>query len=399
LNNQTDSKNGTDIAIENGVAGTGANGDGVNETGEEESGGGATGGRAGKRRALRAAAAVCAFLLLSALLLAFAQALVVPKYMSFPYEGGMVREYYGSGYGHSAVFIGDCEFYECVNPLVLWEEYGINSYVRGSSQQLIWHSYYYLLETLRYETPKVVVFNAVEMKIGSVQHEEYNRLTLDGLRLSRYKLEAAKLSLTEGESLLSYVFPILRYHSRWSELNSDDWKYLFRRDPVTFNGYLLMTGVKPRTSEIVRPLTDPSFPDVCWEYLDKIRETCAENGIELLIFKAPTNTWHYPWYDEWDVQLVGYAERYEGVRYVSAITEEDAVGIDWSTDTYDAGDHLNELGAAKVSSWIGRILRDDYGLPDESGDPDLSASWDRTAARYAEELAKKGGPSHAGTDS
>ncbi len=336
---------------------------------------------------LAAAAAVIAFLVCSALLLWFAQALLVPKYMSFPYEGGMVREYYDSGYGHSVVFIGDCEFYETVNPVVLWNEYGIDSYVRGSSQQLIWDSYYYLLETLTYEKPQVVVFNAVEMKIGSVQHEEYTRLTLDGMRLSKYKLAAARMSLTEGESLLSYVFPILRYHSRWSELNSDDWKYLFRRDPITYNGYMLMTGVKPMTSNVVKPLTDPSFPDVCWEYLDKIRETCESNGIPLVILKAPTDTWHYPWYDEWDVQLVEYAGKYDGVEYLSAVTEQDTIGIDWSTDTYDGGDHLNCSGAEKVSLWIGKILADRYGVPDRRGETEKAEAWKKITERYEAALA------------
>ena len=339
---------------------------------------------------MKAAAAIISFFLCTTLLLLAAQALLVPKYMSFPYEGGMVREYYDSGYGHSVIFIGDCEFYETVNPVVLWEKYGIDSYVRGSSQQLIWDSYYYLLETLTYEKPQVVVFNAVEMKIGTVQHEEYTRLTLDGLRLSKYKLAAAKKSLTEGETIISYVFPILRYHSRWSELTSDDWKYMFHRDPITYNGYLLMTGVEPATSNIVKPLTNPSFPDVCWEYLDKIRDTCSSNGIPLIILKAPTNTWHYPWYEEWEKQLVDYARDNDGVEYISAIAEQETIGIDWATDTYDGGDHLNCFGAEKISVWIGEILTGRYGVPDRRGEAETAEKWEAVTERYKKALESAG---------
>ena len=334
------------------------------------------------RRAFLISAA--AFIVISILLLGFLQALLVPKYMSFPYDGALVREYYDSEPCHDVIFLGDCEFYESVNPAVIWSEYGIPCYVRGSSQQLIWHSYYFLLETLKYEKPSVVVFNAVEMKIGEVQHEEYTRLTLDGMRLSKYKLAAAKRSLTEGESLLSYVFPILRYHGRWQELTGEDLRYLFSRDTVSCNGYLPMTGTKAKTSSAAPPpLLDPALPDVCWEYLDLMRETCEKEGIEFVIFKAPTDTWHYPWYPEWDAQLKEYAGKH-GIAYINAIELADEIGTDWETDSYDGGDHMNVTGAEKVSRFIGGWLRDSFGLPDRRNDPDFAAAdeWDEVVARY-----------------
>ncbi|MBP5173950.1 MAG: SGNH/GDSL hydrolase family protein [Clostridia bacterium] len=336
--------------------------------------------RRGRRFLLPAAA----FAICSILLLVLLQALLVPKYMSFPYDGALVREYYDSEPCHDVVFFGDCEFYESVNPAVIWSEYGIPCYVRGSSQQLIWHSYYFLLETLKYETPSVVVFNAVEMKIGEVQHEEYTRLTLDGMRLSGYKLKSAKMSLTEGESLLSYVFPLLRYHGRWKELSGEDIKYIFKRDTVSCNGYLPMSGTKAKTSDAAPPpLLDPSLPEVCWTYLDLMRETCVENGITFVIFKAPTDTWHYPWYPEWDEQLKEYADK-NGVAYVNSIALAEEIGTDWDTDSYDGGDHMNMTGADKVSRFIGGWLRDNCGLADRRNDPEFGASaeWQEVVERY-----------------
>ena len=85
---------------------------------------------------------VCALLVL-AIMLGLAQAVVTPKYTDNP-EGALIREYYDSGFGHDVLFIGDCEVYESFVPTVLWEEYGIRSYVRGSAQQLVWQSYYLL---------------------------------------------------------------------------------------------------------------------------------------------------------------------------------------------------------------------------------------------------------------
>ncbi len=287
---------------------------------------------------------VCCLCLILATLavLGLAQALLQPKYMTHTPEGALIGDYYAEkGNSHDVLFVGDCEVYENFTPPTLWEEYGITSYIRGSAQQLAWQSYYLLEETLTYETPKVVVFNVLALKYGEPQKEEYNRMTLDGMRLSRTKLRAIKASMTEEEALSSYLFPLLRYHSRWKELKSEDLTYLFRRDTVSHNGYLMQTGVKAGYSDIVgSPLSDYTLPQNAMEYLERMRTLCEKNGIELILIKAPTNNWKYYWYDEWDEQIRTYADRHQ-LSYYNFIPQAEEIGIDWSTDTYDGGVHLN----------------------------------------------------------
>ena len=76
------------------------------------------------------------------LVLALLNALFMPKYMSEIPEGALIAEYYEEEADHDVIFIGDCEVYENFSPDVLWNEYGITSFIRGSAQQLIWQSYY-----------------------------------------------------------------------------------------------------------------------------------------------------------------------------------------------------------------------------------------------------------------
>ncbi len=319
-------------------------------------------------------------------MLAFVQALVMPKYMSFlTREGALIAEYYNETTAHDVIFVGDCEVYESFTPPTLWEEYGITSYIRGSAQQLIWQSYYLLEETFTIEQPKVVVFNVLAMKYGEPQNEEYNRMTLDGMKWSDIKLAAIKASMTEEENLLSYIFPLLRFHSRWSELTKEDWKYLFSRDTVSHNGYLMQTAVKPRPEherEGVR-LSDYTLPEISFEYLDKMHALCEKNGAELVLIKAPTNNWKYWWYDEWDAQICDYAAE-NGLDYYNFIDNEE-IGIDWSTDTYDAGVHLNVCGAEKLTSYFGKLLQEQYGLSDHSGENDLAEVWNGKLAAYEKE--------------
>ena len=307
------------------------------------------------------------------------QALLVPKYMDGIPDGALVREYYQETTEHDVIFVGDCEVYENFSPITLWENYGVTSYIRGSPQQLIWHSYYTLKDTLERETPKVVVFNVLSMQYSEPQSEAYNRMALDDLPLAVNKIQAVLASQMEDETLLSYIFPFFRYHSRWSELTASDFRYLFHQDTLSHNGFLMRADVRPvETLPEPKKLANYQFADVCYEYLDKIRLLCEEKGVELILIKAPSLYPH--WYDEWDQQMVDYAAEY-GLTYINFLDHIDEIGLDFSTDTYDQGLHLNLSGAEKLSDYFGTILRE-AGVPDRREDEELSAVWAEKCADY-----------------
>ena len=316
-----------------------------------------------------------------ALLLGVLQLLVMPKYIDNA-EGNLIGEYYVEAGDNDVIFVGDCEIYESFVPALLWEEYGITSYLRGSAQQLVWQSYYLLEETFKYETPKAVVFNVLALKYGEPQNEAYNRMTLDGMRWSASKIGAVKASMTEEESFVEYLFPLLRFHSRISELSRDDMRYIFERPTVSSKGYLMQTGIVPmEDTEEGRNLLDYTLPESAMEYLDKMRELCEENGSELILVKSPTNYWAYWWYDEWEEQIKSYAERYDLV-YYNLIPLCEEIGIDWSTDTYDAGAHLNVYGAEKTTRYFGKLLAENHGLADTREDAERAAAWGEVVEEY-----------------
>ena len=323
------------------------------------------------------------------ILIAAAQRLLQPKYMSDVVEGNLIAEYYKTGFDHDVLFVGDCECYENFSPVTLWEDYGISSTIRGSAQQLIWQSYYLLEDALRYETPDVVVFNVLSMKYGTPQNEAYNRMSIEGMRWSQSKVDCIKAAMTEEETFLSYVFPILRYHSRWSELTADDFKYYFGAKPNFFSGYFLRADVK--AAENVpegRPLADYTFSDTCWSYLDKMRTLCEEKGIQFIMIKAPSL---YPyWYKEWEEQISAYAYNFN-VPYVNFLADDimEETGVDFSQDTYDGGLHMNVYGAEKLSKWFGRYLSEEYRLADRREEAELSKEWEDICTRYHAEFEKQ----------
>ncbi|MCM1326247.1 MAG: DUF1574 domain-containing protein [Bacteroidales bacterium] len=312
------------------------------------------------------------------------QRLLVPKYVDGIVEGAFVAEYYREEKDFDVIFIGDCEVYENFSPVVLWEEYGINSYIRGSAEQYIWQSYYLLEDTLRYETPKAVVFNIQSLQFDKSQNEAYNRMTLEGMKWSSSKVNAIRASMKENENFLDYVFPILRYHSRWSELTKTDVQYMFDTKPVSHNGYYMRVDVKPAENvPSGRILSDYSFGENAWKYLDMMTALCEEKGIRLILIKAPSL---YPyWYDEWEAQVEDYAEE-NGLTYINFLEIGDETGIDYRTDTYDAGLHMNLSGAEKLSMWLGRMLTEQVeGIHDRHGEEDLCAVWEEKIAAYEAE--------------
>ncbi len=311
------------------------------------------------------------------------QALLVPKYVVGIVEGAFIAEYYDEVKDHDVIFIGDCEVYENFSPIVLWRDYGINSYIRGSAEQYIFQSYYLLEDTLRYETPEVVIFNIQSLQFPEANNEAYNRMSIEGMKWSPSKAGAILSSMKEEEHFLDYVFPILRYHSRWSELNKNDFRYMFDTKKVSHNGYYMRVDIRPAVDVPTgKPLPNYDFDERSWKYLDMMVELCGEKGIELILIKAPSL---YPyWYPEYDEQVVSYAKEHE-LTYINFLDIQDETGIDYNTDTYDAGLHLNLSGAEKLSHWLGKYLIESLELSDRRSEAELSERWEEKIAFYEAE--------------
>ncbi len=315
------------------------------------------------------------------------QRLFVPKYVDGIVEGAFVAEYYREpDLNFDVIFAGDCEVYENFSPVVLWDECGINSYIRGSAEQYIWQSYYLLEDAFCYHKPQAVVFNIQSLQFNESQSEAYNRMSIEGMKWSKSKVGSILASMKEEEHFIEYVFPLLRYHSRWNELQPTDVSYMFRSRPVTHNGYYMRIDVRPaKNIPAGRPLADYTFGDKAYAYLDKIRTLCEENGVKLLFIKAPSL---YPvWYDEYDRQVVDYAAQYD-IPYINFLDIGDQTGVDYSTDTYDGGLHMNLSGAEKLAHYIGPVLRD-MGVSDRRDDPALCKIWEKKKAAYDAEIAEQ----------
>ena len=156
---------------------------------------------------------------------------------------------------------------------------------------------------------------------------------------------------------------------------------MFKQPTVSYKGYLMQTGVNGGVSDREGVLlTDYTLPKTSMDYLEKMRLLCEEKGVELILIKSPTNHWKYYWYDEWDEQVKEYADAH-GLSYYNFIPLCNEIGIDWDTDTYDKGAHLNVYGAEKLTSYFGKLLKETRDFADRRGD-ETAAEWEAFVKAY-----------------
>ena len=106
-----------------------------------------------------------------------------------------------------------------------------------------------------------------------------------------------------------------------------------------------------------------------------------ENDIELILIKAPSIFPYWP--EQWNSQMEDYAAKNQ-LKYINFLEKSDEIGLDYSTDTYDNGLHLNLSGAEKLSIYFGNYLKAQVELPDRRKDKEIDLEWQKKCDFYHE---------------
>ena len=299
---------------------------------------------------------------------------------------------------HDLLFVGDSHMVNAVFPMELWEKYGITSYNIASYGNTLPVSYWTLVNALDYASPKVVVVGIkdVDRNIKLTGSSSDVHTAFDCYPLSINKIRAIEDLMDDpvamddvgnhyAEMKWEYYFTLGKYHSRWSELNTSD----FRITPNCQKGSDMAIGVAiPNEYDLIDP--DRAADEYGWgyEYLRRIIEECRNRGIEVLLTSLP-----YP--SDMDDQMAantvgGIAEEY-GVNYIDFVSLDQVV--DYGTDCLDPASHLNASGAQKVTDYLGRYLVDHYAVEDRRNDQqyaDWNEDYDVYRAYKSAQIAGQG---------
>lgn len=282
------------------------------------------------------------------------------------------------------LYLGSSNSFYDINPLVIYENENITGYVLGSGEQRIYTSYFYLQEALKYQQPKVVVLDALGLFYSGRGEEEQNRKAYDYMKLSKEKIESLQIAMGEEESMLSYIFPIARYHARYSSLTERDFVYPFSDKHYALKGYAF-------SETVAEGLPDFSMSSIVHEgitlpkenryYFQRINELCQKNGITLLLIKTPNIEW-----GSLEHALTEELAKEYSVVFYDYNTFMGEIGIE-ERDCFLDGAHLNYKGAELLSTHLGSIVAG-YLSEEAEKAQSVDADWKKDVEIYKKLLAK-----------
>jgi len=335
-----------------------------------------------RKNSIKKAGKVVAFLAIIFSITMFLQKVLTPKWESdglWEPVTSMVDGFYDEPRQTlDVIYLGSSNAFYDINPLVIYDACGITGYVLGSGEQRIACSYYYLQEVLKRQSPRVVVLDCLSVYASDSPQEEQNRKAYDYMPLSVEKVTSLKANIGEEESLVSYLFPLMRYHGRVWELGRRDFTYLISDKHYPLKGYAYSDKRVENLPRLNMDVVLHKGIEINQEnelYLSKIKELCEERGIQLFLIKTPNIEWGI--YEHEGVEAL--AKRLN-VPFVDYNTFYSQLGIS-EEDCFLDGAHLNYKGAEKLSLDLGeRVLSLMDEIP-EHGE-DTRRAWDEDYAYY-----------------
>ena len=296
------------------------------------------------------------FLLILAVLLTLLSLAFFPKGNRLE-DGIQEPELYGflgePGNSLDVVVLGDSIPLCSMIPPRLWRDFGYTSYVCASTAQKLCQSEKLLTVFLKSQQPKFVL------------------LETDQLYLEMSTLDVLQCNL---EALL----PVLRYHDNWKfvrpsqMLRTPDYSC---RDSL--KGYHLRKTIDALDPEAYMLPTEEAEPisSAAEAGVRRIKALCDRAGAKLVLYTAPNAaTWNTPRHNA--VQALADSLT---VPYLDGNLE--VTNLVWQSDTLDKGEHLNLLGAEKVTAWLGTCFASTGLLEDKRGDP-AYALWEEDLAEF-----------------
>lgn len=284
------------------------------------------------------------------------------------------------------VFIGTSELWVGVIPILLYNNAGIKSFNLGHSYKSSVTYYYELKYALKEKKPKYAVLDFRSMYTNQLpQNDEFAyRQALYAIPDLKIKLELIKdIYDLDKEDVLSFAFPLLRFHSMWSmekanfkkknkykDINPDfmmGW-YTYHNNvhSKSYKGNKKISYKLWRSKKINQKM---SFIDK--KYYKKIVKLCKNENVELvavippILSKAKEKSSHWnttkKFFKDNNIKYFDY-NNYNAVR---------RIGLNWEKDYYDSA-HLNYYGAIKWSKILAKDLKKHLNIYDHRKDKNSS---------------------------
>ncbi|MDR2773457.1 MAG: hypothetical protein LBC19_01725 [Tannerella sp.] len=308
---------------------------------------------------------------------------IIKPVLKFKHSDGIesLNEFYKFKDNIDVAFFGSSHMFIGVNPVVLWEEKGIPSYVLGGSVQPLWNTYYYIKECLKYKNPKVVVVD-VFCATQNYEYIDYSRILKNnlGLKPSIDKIKSILASTFDKKLWIDMVCfdGFSTYHTRYNEITKNDFVDPYDNGTVYLNGYYSNWNVgKFEMPDVSNVITQRKVPHKQLEYLMKIIELSRTEGFELMFIVTP---YVISESDQEIYNIVNNIAQEESIKFINYNLLYDRLSFDFSLDMIDPA-HLNYSGGQKLTIDLANELCTKYSLTDRRYDQNYKGwnNWALTA--------------------
>lgn len=322
-----------------------------------------------------------AFILIFCFLLTYVQNIFEPK-----------KECYGKYESYNSekknsmdiVYFGNSRVNRGINPLVVDDITGYYSFNYGIQGLRANHIYFRLLDALKTQTPKLVVIDAALYLPSKESLEEaYIHRTLISLPISLFKVQAALELGVDEDMKKELIFPLLRFHSRYREIDVIDFKYVMNLNDAydydnkvsedtmeSSRGYMpyptekkVKDNGKKYFDKDYSKITDIAEVDpVADDYFKKMIAEAEAMGAQVLITSIPSM--ESAGNAKKTVPIMNYLkETYKNdsnVKFLDFSLVLNEVGLGY--ETFHNEGHLNRVGAQRLSEYLGNFIKENYNL-------------------------------------
>lgn len=280
-------------------------------------------------------------------------------------------------------FMGSSHMYYSVQPMMLWDEYGIKSYDIACQSSTLALTYWTLMCGLRQATPDAVVVDVyhIDMDYKVVNMRDKVHRGFDAVPLSMTKAQAVNDLFETIREKREYLFPIYRKDGPWKETIKKDKKYHYSLTKGAMLGTKIvdLTGVEVTPSENML-----SKPTVNTIYLQKIIDECKKRNITLIVTAFP--------YADQDIKERGL---HTGIQ-IAKENEVPVIDLCYCPELLNykcefcVDGHPNVSGSVKTTRYVGAYLSTKHNIADHREDGDTSAAyWEKENVEYKKMINKK----------
>ncbi|MBQ7563118.1 MAG: hypothetical protein IJT16_03910 [Lachnospiraceae bacterium] len=277
------------------------------------------------------------------------------------------------------LFVGTSHTYCHANTGLLWSEFGISAYNLGGAEQPYWNTYYYIKEALKTQRPDLIAFEFTGPGTIQTQYQNENWFVTNnyGLKRNANRYESMKVS-SAASDFPKRLIPLNIIHGRYADLTADD--FIDKDNTINFKGFdPRETLVRFDTPQL--GATNERAPLLEKEevWLRRLIEYVQSEEIPLLLFCSP----YYITPEDQALYNTVYdiAAEYE-VPCVDFNLFYNEMNLDFATDMAEEL-HLNRVGNAKFSLFLGAFLQNVYDIADHreegTSKDSIYYSWNREA--------------------